>query len=55
MGWLYMPHNIPVGIYTVTITPVTVTDPLLNSINVENVEVLANTMTTITPDITLVP
>ena len=52
---VFLLENIPVGIYTVTITPVTVTDPLLNSTNIENVEVLANTMTTITPDVTLVP
>ena len=52
---VFLLENIPVGIYTVTITPVTVTDPPLNSINVENVEVLANTTTTITPDVTLVP
>ena len=52
---VFLLENIPVGIYTVTITPVTVTDPPLNSTNVENVEVLANTITTITPDVTLLP
>jgi hypothetical protein len=52
---VFLLENIPVGIYSVTITPVTVIDPPLNSTNVENVEVLANTTTTITPDVTLVP
>lgn len=50
---VFLLENIPVGTYTVTLTPA---DGFgLSPKTIENVEVFANTLTTITPDITLVP
>jgi len=50
---VFLLENIPVGMYTVTITPADGSG--LSPKTIENVEVFANTLTTITPDITLVP
>ena len=46
-------ERIPPGTYTLTLTPEGGSGLSLKTI--ENVVVLANTLTTITPDITLVP
>ncbi len=46
-------ENIPPGTYAVTLTPAVGSG--LSPKTIENVEVFANTLTTITPDITLVP
>ena len=50
---IFLLENIPVGEYTVTITPVTVTDPPLSPKDILNVKVEAGVKTSITPDITL--